>query len=137
MNLDGFEQRLQRQEMRRVPTEWRREIVAAKPFRGSAESPSRDFGTTRPTNWLRDLLWPSPYAWGAVAATWLVIVGLRLTTPAAVDGDRRAATAPPPAPSIIEEMPLMIGRTAAAEAPPITKPTAPNRSQQPSARQTA
>ena len=66
---DRFEEKLQRQQFRQVPASWRREILAAgtKPEHGAAR-------------W-REWLWPSPVAWGAVAAAWLLIVALQLAMP--------------------------------------------------------
>lgn len=61
---DRFEEQLQRQPFRRVPAAWRREILNAAP------APS----------W-REWLWPSPVAWGAVAAAWVLIVALQLAMP--------------------------------------------------------
>lgn len=93
--MDKFEQLLSQQPLRGVPPGWRREILA-----------------DRQPRW-REWLWPSPVAWATVAAVWLVILGLQLTThstPVATvpDMDLAAALAeqrrvlaelqPPPAP---------------------------------------
>jgi hypothetical protein len=54
---------LQRQQFRQVPASWRREILNAAPA----------------STW-REWLWPSPVAWGAVAAAWALIALLQLAT---------------------------------------------------------
>jgi len=64
MNFDDFEQKLRRQPMREIPSDWREEILStASP--GSAA-----------TKWWNEWLWPSPQAWVGLAAVWFVILGL-------------------------------------------------------------
>ena len=64
---DRFEETLQRQTFRQVPASWRREILGAIPV---SVSP-----------WWREWLWPSPVAWAAAAAVWVLIALLQLATP--------------------------------------------------------
>ena len=64
--MDEFEQFLKEQPLSRPPANWRREILAAASAPAPAES------------WWRQLFWPAPVAWAAVAALWLLIVGLNL-----------------------------------------------------------
>lgn len=73
MNTPELERRLSRLAPRRLPAAWKAEILAAN---SRAQRPARGvfFGIER-------------WAWGAVAATWLVILGLHATMP----------TFPPPA----------------------------------------
>ncbi len=68
--MDNFEQLLKGQSLREVPPEWRAEILASASV--EARQPA-----TCPTGW-RGWLWPSPYAWGGLAAVWLVIIGLNV-----------------------------------------------------------
>ena len=76
-----FERRLKRQPMRPAPPEWRAEILSA----------ARQAANSRPTNLiarssslcslrsqLAALLWPYPRAWAALAAVWLLALGLHL-----------------------------------------------------------
>jgi len=68
------EETLRRIEWREVPPAWRGGILAAA--RGQAR--------TAPTSlWalLHSLAWPHPYAWGMLAALWLVIVALNFSGP--------------------------------------------------------
>jgi len=76
---DRFEEKLQRQQFRQVPASWRRDIVGR--LCESAPSPNAA-SQKRPTtaHW-REWLWPSPVAWGAVAAAWVLIAALQLATP--------------------------------------------------------
>jgi hypothetical protein len=73
MKPDEFEQRLRRQSWREVPPAWRREILAAARAAGSPDHP-REPAAARWWGQLSFLLWPSPRAWAAVAAAWLVIL---------------------------------------------------------------
>lgn len=70
MNLDDFEQELKRQPFRSVPPQWKEQILS-----GTERTPD-----TRPDrrSWLQELLWPSPMAWGALAAVWVAIVGINV-----------------------------------------------------------
>ena len=74
MNTDDFEQRLQRQPLRPVPPEWRDEILAAA--RAGAAPSSLAPRPSPLLSLLRDWLWPHPVAWGALAASWALAVGL-------------------------------------------------------------
>lgn len=82
MKLDSFEQLLRRQPLRPVPEEWRGDLLAAA---RSATTPRPTVAD--PTPWtarLRDWLWPSPVAWGALAACWVAIATLNhLAAPSA------------------------------------------------------
>jgi hypothetical protein len=82
MNYNEFEKRLRRQPLRRVPGEWREEILDA----ARAASPRPSTLDLRPS-WLAilnsrlsTLLWPHPRAWAGLAAVWLVILALNLMT---------------------------------------------------------
>ena len=46
---------------------------------------------SQPAAWWTDWLWPSPAAWGAVAAAWLVVIGLNAAS--AEPGRERAIVA--------------------------------------------
>ena len=88
MNPDDFEKRLQRQPLRQVPAEWREEILSAARQASLPEhaprtthhgSPSRSLLSTL-NHQLSTLLWPHPAAWAGLAAVWVVILGINLTT---------------------------------------------------------
>jgi hypothetical protein len=88
MNPDDFETRLQRQPLRQIPSEWRQDILSAArqaplPHHASRFTlhvpPSRSLLSTI-HHQLSTLLWPHPTAWAGLAAVWLVILGINLTT---------------------------------------------------------
>ncbi len=67
-----FEKRIAETPLRPVPPEWRGEILAA------AQTPDRH------SRWIASvyaLLWPHPYAWGALAACWVAIAALNFSGP--------------------------------------------------------
>ncbi len=96
MKPDEFEQQLQRQPLRSPPEEWRREILEA----ANAAARARTLAFNPPGEpWWREWLWPSPRAWGGLAAAWVLILSLntaRLATPAGF-----ANVSPPPSREMI------------------------------------
>ncbi len=83
--MNEFEHLLQRQPLRRAPSEWRREILDAARHAQPEEKPSE-------LPWWLAWLWPSPVAWACVACAWLLVIGLNIASrPAASE---TAALAP-------------------------------------------
>ena len=88
MNTDDFENRLRQQPLRQLPGEWRAEILSAAREASQAEHAPRTTHHVprRPSllstlhHQLSTLLWPHPVAWAGLAAVWLVILGINLTT---------------------------------------------------------
>jgi hypothetical protein len=88
MNVDDFEQRVQRQPLRQLPSEWRQEILSAAQQASSPNHASRitHHVPASPSllstlnHQLSTLLWPHPVAWAGLAAVWVAILGLSLTT---------------------------------------------------------
>jgi hypothetical protein len=94
MKPDDFEQQLQNQPLRPAPAGWRAEILRqaagadAKSQREVAEcemrntecEPERLGSAPAPSGWL-EWLWPCPQAWAALAAIWILLLGLHLTHP--------------------------------------------------------
>ncbi|CAN5517706.1 hypothetical protein BH09VER1_BH09VER1_51260 [soil metagenome] len=70
--MTPFEQQLAETPLREIPAEWRARMLPPAP-------PAKERRDWRAA--LAGLLWPHPLAWGAVAACWLVIVGLNFTGP--------------------------------------------------------
>lgn len=63
--MNDFENELKKQPLRRVPESWRAQIV-----RGACgDTLKRELQP-----WWFVLLWPSPRAWGALAAAWVFII---------------------------------------------------------------
>jgi hypothetical protein len=82
MKTDDFEQQLHRQPLRQVPAEWRNEILTAART-AQYQSPAAAIGERSPSggawwplirDWLSSSLWPSPVAWGGLAAIWLLLL---------------------------------------------------------------
>ena len=104
MNPDDFEKRLQRQPMRRVPSEWRANILSAARQAASLQHAPRTTHHASPSllstlhHQLTTLLWPHPAAWAGLAAVWVVILGLNHMTQDAPT--RVARRVSPPSPEV-------------------------------------
>ena len=97
--MNEFEQRLRRLPARKLPTDWRAEILAA----------ATPVPTAAPVNGLAllrarlvELFWPHPKAWAGLAAAWAIILLLNLsaTDRATVLAKKSAA----PSPDVIEQL---------------------------------
>lgn len=76
MNRDEqFERRLQNQPMKPAPSAWRGEILAAAQGAAASRPASR---VAHPVPWWRELFWPHPTAWAALAGVWLIMFGAHL-----------------------------------------------------------
>ena len=76
---DDFEKRLQRLALRKIPAEWRAEILDAA--RAATPAPRKSEITFRALlssflGQLSALLWPHPKAWAALAVVWLGILSM-------------------------------------------------------------
>ena len=88
MNPDEFEKRLQRQPLRQVPVECRKEVLSAARQaslpehapRTTHHAPHSPSLLSTLNSQLSTFLWPHPTAWAGLAAVWLVILGLNLAT---------------------------------------------------------
>ena len=77
MNSDDFEKRLERQMIRPIPGEWRREILqCAKDNSVVARAGFLSILNQK----LSTLLWPCPQAWAGLTAVWIIIFALNFTT---------------------------------------------------------
>jgi hypothetical protein len=83
--MNDFEQRLARQPFRAPPPELRAEILQAAAATELAAKPG--------SRW-RDMLWPSPWAWGALAALWLVFAAIEIGEHRSADHHALTALAP-------------------------------------------
>ena len=106
MNADEFEKRLQRQKLRQVPAGWREEILAtatesAAGPRPATRNPQPSWLSTL-NHQLSTLLWPHPAAWAGLAAIWIFIFAVNIST-----RDRSPAIverAVPPSPEVLVEL---------------------------------
>lgn len=74
MNMDDFEKKLRRQELRKIPGDWRAEILQsaqAEATGAAARRPEPVLLSVGLTIW-RELIQPCRYAWSGMAALWLV-----------------------------------------------------------------
>ena len=130
MKPDDFEQHLQRQPMRQVPSEWREEILsaarqAARP-QAAPRAPRHAWRTVFSTlnSHLSTLLWPHPAAWAGLAAVWVAMLGLHLAThdvaPLVAKGS------PAPSPQVFmafqEQQRLLNELIGSRETPPVEPP---------------
>ena len=91
---DQFEQRLRRQPVKPIPSEWREQILtqaqAAQPARGENRVSRFAFHAL----WQK-LIWPNPKAWAGLAAVWFAILGLNFASrDSAPRAEARLETAP-------------------------------------------
>jgi hypothetical protein len=70
---DDFEKRLQRQPLRKIPSDWREQIL-----QGAKSPPHSSFEIRH--SFLSTLLWPNPKAWAGLAAAWVVIFALQFAS---------------------------------------------------------
>jgi len=103
MKPDEFEQKLQRQPLRQVPTGWREEILTAASKVGTARRAVRGrLGEASLPNWLSTLLWPNPQAWAGLAAVWILIFAVNFSTRDA--SQAVAGKSSPPSSEVIVEL---------------------------------
>ena len=67
--MNDFENELRKQPIRRVPEHWRSQILA-----------SRGCALPQADPWWAALLWPSPKAWGTLAAAWALMICFSVAT---------------------------------------------------------
>ena len=96
--MNEFEQHLRQQPLRKVPSEWRDDILSAASESGqhiARRSSESAFGSR--FTW-RELLWPCPQAWAGLAAAWILIVMANST---AGDSNLARHKPVPPAPEVL------------------------------------
>jgi hypothetical protein len=76
--MNEFEQKLQRQPLRKIPGEWRAEILTAATRQSSRVALRASFLSTLDAQ-LSTLLWPHPKAWAGLAAVWILIFAVNFS----------------------------------------------------------
>ena len=78
--MNEFEKQLANQPLKSIPTEWRAQILNEVKAHEAHQDRAPE---TRAVIWLKELFWPCPQAWGALAALWMVIAVFKFITPGA------------------------------------------------------
>ena len=83
-NDEQFEQHLQRQPARKIPADWREEILSAAnsaPKRSEGGLFASLFLQLKTENLkLKTIFWPHPRAWAGLAAVWILIFAANFST---------------------------------------------------------
>ena len=105
MKPDDFESRLQRQSLRQLPSDWRRDILAAARETQAPVHPSRIMHhswLSTLNSQLSTLFWPHPKAWAALAALWIFICILNVSMQES--SPKTIALAVAPSPEVIVQL---------------------------------
>ena len=96
MNPEDLEKQLARRPLRPVPAEWRAGILAAAKTSARAEGSPRPFPVNAMLTLWRELVLPCRGIWTGVAAAWLVVVALHVSTgaPPKMAAGQMAASGP-------------------------------------------
>ncbi|MBI3875479.1 MAG: hypothetical protein HY300_05880 [Verrucomicrobia bacterium] len=126
MNADDFESRLARQPLRTPPAEWRAEILRTA---GVASGSQPSTLNSQPASWWRELLWPCPQAWAALAGAWVIIAVLNNNS---LDRSPTQVTQKIPAPSpeiyaLLREQERWLMELDEPRPPRVQQPAAPPR----------
>jgi len=78
--MNKFEKQLAGRPLKSVPAEWRAQVLTEARARARAAGDVPASGS-QAWSWLRELFWPNPQAWGALAALWIVIAAFQFITP--------------------------------------------------------
>lgn len=125
MNTDDFEKKLQRQSLRKIPGDWREEILrAARTNTSAARERSPGFFARAATQVWRELLWPCRHAWSAMAALWigLWLVNARVSGGAGPAFAGHSGMASAPVESFVEQRRVLVELTGPFDAPPAATP---------------
>jgi hypothetical protein len=79
-DIESFERQLQAQPVKKIPAEWRAEILAAAKFIVVEKSRNDPNLITKTASWWRDLFWPHLKAWAGLAAVWILIFIFNFST---------------------------------------------------------
>ena len=100
--MNEFEQKLSRQPLKKIPGEWRADILTAAESAVSPQKQNQDGLNPNPILWLRELFWPNPKAWAGLAAVWIAILTVNLSM--RDDSQIVARKSAPPSPEIVAEV---------------------------------
>jgi hypothetical protein len=102
MKPDDFEEKLQRQSLRKIPGKWRAEILAVSRGSNVEGRAQEQFWLSTCVSRLSTVFWPHPKAWAGLAAVWIFIFALNFSmqdkTPMVVE------KVAPPSPEVVAEL---------------------------------
>jgi hypothetical protein len=99
---EQFERRLSCQPVRKIPGEWREEILAACRAPSAESRAQEKFWLSILVARLSTIFWPHPKAWAALAAVWIFIFALNFSM--RDKSPRVAEKSAPPSPELIVEL---------------------------------
>jgi hypothetical protein len=99
---EQFERRLSCQPVRKIPGEWRSEILAACRESKVEGRESEQFKPSTLIARLSTIFWPHPKAWAGLAAVWIFIFALNFSM--RDNSPRIAEKSAPPSPEVIVEL---------------------------------
>ena len=102
MKSDDLEEKLQCQSLRKIPGNWRAEIVAAATGRKSEIESREQTGFSTSVARLATIFWPHPKAWAALAAIWIFIFALNFSM--RDSAPRIVEKSAPPSPEMVMEL---------------------------------
>ncbi len=126
-NEDPFERRLQAQPFKPVPPGWRVEVLRAAQVPGFSTRSAGSAPLSR-ISFMRSrllaLFWPYPKAWAGLAAVWVVILGLNLSSrdPAGAEMARRPALPSPQIRQMLKQQAQMFAELLGPAAQPPSTP---------------
>ena len=98
---DDFEQKLSRQPLKKIPGEWRAEILTAATRQNPHVAPPASFLSTINSQ-LSTLFWPHPKAWARLAAIWIFIFTVNFSM--RDHSEIVAKKSAPPSPEMVTEL---------------------------------
>jgi hypothetical protein len=98
--MNDFEQKLSRQPVKKIPGEWRGEILAAA--NAALRPPPRTSFLATFNAQLSTIFWPHPKAWAGLAAVWIFIIAVNFSM--RDPSPRMAEKSAPPSPEVIVEL---------------------------------
>ena len=125
MNSNNFEQRLQRQPARKIPADWRKEILSGATNATSRHSSpvTRHSFLSTLTFKLQTLFWPHPRAWAGLAAVWILIFIANFSTHD--DSSRIAQKSSPMTPEmrmVLQQQKMMLAKLIEPNEPFVAEP---------------
>ena len=100
--MNEFEQKISRQSLKQIPGEWRAEILANCRGPKVENRAQEQFGASTFVSRLSTIFWPNPGAWAGLAAVWIAILALNLST--RDDSQVVARQSAPPSPEVVAEV---------------------------------